>query len=108
MPPPVPPVVAAEAKLKLKEKLYDIDIPLFVTELVVLVIIYDPKTFAPELCALAVVTFGVAPSIGAAVPLVHPVKLLPDLPVYCIVSSAIVPCNKVFDVSLEVKTFSLQ
>ena len=82
MPPPVPPVVADEAKLKVKEKLYDVDTPLSVIELVVLVIIYDPKTFAPELCALAVVALGVTPVIGAAVPLVQPVRLLPVLPVY--------------------------
>ena len=45
--------------------------------------------------------------IGAAVPLVQPVKLFPVLPVYWIVSFAYLPINNSLVVSLEVNTFSI-
>ena len=35
---------------------------------------YDPKTFAPVACVVAVVLDGVTPLNGAAVPLVNPDK----------------------------------
>ena len=43
--------------------------------------------------AIAVVLDGVTPLNGAAVPLVHPVNVCVDLPVYWIVSFAYVPTN---------------